>query len=202
MVDSRSGGERRAEVHVSDRHLWGKEGGKKCQAAQFVQVGETTEEQKKKKKGMKRRRWGGGEGNRWRRDNRTSQRGKSKRQEGGHSHDGWALPVRRYVAVPRCPLGPVGWHSYWVSSNLGVLGRCQQGPCRKFTTTWMSSMNPSGEQQGRLGLSFSNKEFYVMSACWCDNRIVFLYMRVFLDTFLVLFFFCFSILAAIICCSS
>lgn len=44
-------------------------------------------------------------------------------------YDGWALPVRRYVAVPRCPLGPVGWHSNWVSSNLGVLGRCQQGPC-------------------------------------------------------------------------
>lgn len=192
MVDSRSGGERRAEVHVSDRHLWGKEGERNArQHSLFKSERQQNNKKKTKKKRMKRRRWGGGEGNRWRRDNRTSQRGKSKRQAGGHSHDGWALPVRRYVAVPRCPLGPVGWHSYWVSSNLGVLGRCQQGPCRKFTTTWMSSMNPSGEQQGRLGLSFSNKEFYVMSACWCDNRIVFLYMRVFLDTFLVLFCFLF-----------
>lgn len=36
-----------------------------------------------------------------------------------------------HVAVPRGPLGPVGWHCDRVSSNLGVLGCGQQGPCRE-----------------------------------------------------------------------
>lgn len=100
----------------------------------FVQV---RERQQEKKRGMKRRR---------RKENvgvwNISKRGKKNKQPlGRHSHDRWALPVRWYVAVPRCPLGPVGWHSDWVCSHLGVLGRCQQGPCRKSTTPLMELIN-------------------------------------------------------------
>lgn len=80
---------------------------------------------------MKREtRWVEGEGNIWKAwgGEEHLEVEPSKQQKSRHSHDRWALPVRRYVAVTRCPLGPVGWHSNWVCSNWGVLWRCQQSP--------------------------------------------------------------------------
>lgn len=56
--------------------------------------------------------------------------------------EGRALPVGGHVAVPRGPLGPVSWHCYRVSSNLGVLGCGQQGPYRKGIQDLTSQLTP------------------------------------------------------------
>lgn len=105
--------ERGAEVHVSD---WVRAATFEVERGSKGVPGRTVRSPWRDSRRTKEKEWKGGE-----------EGEKGKRREVRHSHDGSALPVRRYVAVPRCPLGPVGWHSYWVSSNLGVLRRCQQG---------------------------------------------------------------------------
>lgn len=127
--------ERRAEVHIGDwfkstSDLWrtGREGNMR-QHSLF----KSKRQHRNTKKVMKEE-----EGNRWRRENWGGEEHLKEEKANSrmctHSHDGWALPVRRYVAVPRCPLGPVGWHSNWMCSDRGMLRRCQQGPYRKLMT--------------------------------------------------------------------